>query len=175
MPRKASISTGTPLWGARVPTKPTRRLGPGSRGRAGARSTPSRTTRAFSGAIPNSTGDLTEWKHLEVSDLPEGYEGSAAFITGPSAVLTGGTSGAGPVASSLRASTAPQSPFFQLGLVGATVPGLKIEGEIGQQLGYLSAAGVFTVDFVILILIGVAFAHREQTRALIRRVMRRGR
>ena len=58
------------------------------------------------------------------------------------------------VATSLRANTAPQSPFFQLGLVGATVPGLKIEGEIGQQLGYLNAAGVGTVNFIILILIG---------------------
>jgi N-acetylneuraminic acid mutarotase len=126
-------------------------------------------------AIPNTTGDLTEWKQLDVSDLPEGgLEGAAALITGPSAVLVGGITDSGPLASSVRANTAPQSPFFQLGLVGATVPGLKIEGEIGQQLGYLSAAGVFTVNFVILILIGVAFAHREQARAIIRRVLRRG-
>ena len=127
-------------------------------------------------AIPNSTGDLTEWKHLDVSDLPEaGLEGAGALVTGPSAVLIGGVSDAGPLTSSLRANTAPMGPFFQLGLVGATVPGLKIEGEIGQQLGYLSAAGVFTANFVILILIGVAFAHREQTRALFRRVFRRDR
>ena len=75
---------------------------------------------------------------------------------------------------SYRANTAPTSPYFQLGLVGATVPGLKIEGEIGQQLGYLNAAGAGTVDFVILILIGWAFAHKEQTRRrVIRRVLRR--
>jgi hypothetical protein len=79
------------------------------------------------------------------------------------------------VASSVRANDAPLSPFFQLGLVGATVPGLKIEGEIGQQLGYLNAAGVGTVDFIILILIGVAFAHRAQTRAIIGRFLHRGR
>jgi hypothetical protein len=66
-------------------------------------------------------------------------------------------------------------PFFQLGLVGATVPGLKIEGEIGQQLGYLNAAAVGTVDFILLILIGWAFAHKAQTRAIAERVMRRGR
>jgi hypothetical protein len=66
-------------------------------------------------------------------------------------------------------------PFFQLGLVGATVPGLKIEGDIGQQLGYLNAAMVGTIDFVLLILIGVAFAHKEQTRALFARIVRRGR
>jgi len=126
-------------------------------------------------AIPNTTGDLTEWKHLDVSDLPEaGLEGAAAVVTGPSAILVGGLTDSGPLASSVRANTAPRGPFFQLGLVGATVPGLKIEGEIGQQLGYLSAGGLFTVNFIILVLIGVAFAHREQSRAIIRRVLRRG-
>ena len=79
------------------------------------------------------------------------------------------------LASSVRANTAPLSPFFQLGLVGATVPGLKIEGEIGQQLGYLNAAGVGTVNFILLILIGVAFAHKAQTRALIGRIFHRAR
>jgi hypothetical protein len=127
-------------------------------------------------AIPNTTGDLTEWKHLDVSDLPEaGLEGAAALITGPSAVLVGGATDTGPLASSVRANTAPQSPFFQLGLVGATVPGLKIEGEIGQQLGYASAAGVGTVNFIILLLVGWAFAHREQTKQRLRRVLRRDR
>ena len=46
-------------------------------------------------------------------------------------------------------------------------PGLKIEGEIGQQLGYLNAAGAGTVNFIILLLIGWAFAHKEQARAII--------
>jgi hypothetical protein len=125
-------------------------------------------------AVPTSTGDLTEWKHLDVSDLPApGLEGAAAVISGPNAVLVGGTSDGGPLASSVRANIAPQSPFFQLGLVGATVPGLTIGGEIGQQLGYLNAAGVGTVNFILLILVGWAFAHREQTRGIIRRVLRR--
>ncbi len=125
-------------------------------------------------AIPNVTGDLTEWKHLDVSDLPEtGIEGASALVTGPSAVLVGGTTDSGPLASSVRADSAPQSPFFQLGLFGATVPGLKIEGEIGQQLGYLNASGVFMVNFAILILVGVAFAHRDRSRAFIARVLRR--
>ena len=125
-------------------------------------------------AIPTSTGDLTEWKHLDVSDLPApGLEGAAAVVTGPNAVLVGGSTVGGVLASSLRANTAPQSPFFQLGLVGATVPGLKIDGEVGQQLGYLNAAGVGTVDFIILILIGWAFAHKPQARAMIGRVLRR--
>ena len=125
-------------------------------------------------AAPTTTGDIPEWKHLAASDLPEPREGAPAVISGPNAILVGGTTSAGVVGTSVRANTAPQSPFFQLGLVGATVPGLKIEGEIGQQLGYLNAAGVGTVNFIILLLIGWAFAHKAQTRAIIARVLRRG-
>jgi N-acetylneuraminic acid mutarotase len=125
-------------------------------------------------AVPTTNGDIPEWKHLPASDLPQPREGAPAVISGPNAILVGGTTPAGVVGSSVRANTAPQSPFFQLGLVGATVPGLKIEGEIGQQLGYLNAAGVGTVNFIILILIGWAFAHKAQTRAIIARVLHRG-
>jgi len=133
-------------------------------------------TREVYWAIPSSTGDLTEWKHLDVSDLPEaGLEGAAAVVNGPSALLIGGTTDGGVLVSSVRANMSPAGPFFQLGLVGATIPGLKIGGEIGQQLGYLNAAGVGTVNFILLILVGVAFAHREGTRALIGRVTNRHR
>ena len=125
-------------------------------------------------AVPTTQGDIPEWKHLPASDLPEPREGAPAVISGPNAILVGGTTPAGVVGTSVRANTAPQSPFFQLGLVGATVPGLKIEGEIGQQLGYLNAAGVGTVNFIILLLIGWAFAHKAQTRAIIARVLHRG-
>jgi N-acetylneuraminic acid mutarotase len=124
-------------------------------------------------AVPTTAGDIREWKHLPAMDLPAPLEGAAAVVSGPNAVLVGGTSDAGAVTSSVRANIAPQSPFFQLGLVGATVPGLTIGGEIGQQLGYLNAAGVGTVNFILLILVGWAFAHREQTRAIVRRVLRR--
>jgi hypothetical protein len=126
-------------------------------------------------AVPTTTGDLPEWKHLPASDLPEPREGAPAVISGPDAILVGGTTtGSAVVATSLRANTAPQSPFFQLGLFGATVPGLTIQGEIGQQLGYLNAAGVGTVNFIILLLIGWAYAHKAQARAIIARVLRRG-
>jgi N-acetylneuraminic acid mutarotase len=127
-------------------------------------------------AIPDAKGDLTEWKHLDSSDLPgEGLEGAAPLLTGPNVILTGGRDATGVLGSSQRANTAPQAPFFQLGLVGATVPALRIEGEIGQQLGYLNAAGVGTVNFILLLLVGWAFAHKEQTRALIGRIVRRRR
>ena len=124
-------------------------------------------------AIPSSDGEIPEWHHLEQSDLPAGLSGGAAIVTGPDAVIVGGETAEGVVRTSYRANTAPTSPYFQLGLVGATVPGLKIEGEIGQQLGYLNAAGAGTVDFVILLLVGWAFAHKEQTKVIIRRVLRR--
>jgi hypothetical protein len=67
---------------------------------------------------------------------------------------------------SARANLAPQQPFFQLGLVGATVPALKIDGEIGQQLGYLNANGVGIANFTILLIVGWAFAHKEKVAAL---------
>ncbi len=125
-------------------------------------------------AIPTTAGDIAEWKHLPAMDLPSaGLEGAAAVVSGPSVVLVGGTTDTGALTASVRANTAPLSPFFQLGLVGATVPGLTIGGEIGQQLGYLNAAGVGTVNFVLLLLVGWAFAHRERTRGIVRRVMRR--
>ncbi len=124
-------------------------------------------------AIPTTTGDLLEWKHLTQSDLPFGLTGSSPVLSGPNAILVGGETSEGPTSSSARANVAPLSPFFQLGVAGATIPGLKIEGEIGQQLGYLNAAGAGTVNFIILLLIGWGFAHPEQARGIVRRVLRR--
>ncbi len=126
-------------------------------------------------AIPTATGDITEWRHLDVSDLSTGLIGGSPVISGPNVIIVAGETEGTPVATSVRANTAPQSPFFQLGLVGATVPGLKIDGEIGQQLGYLNAAGAGTVNFIILLLIGWAFAHRERARAILGRVVARRR
>jgi hypothetical protein len=124
---------------------------------------------------PTNDGNIPEWKHLAASDLQTGSKGGSAFVTGPSVVSVGGETADGVVDTSVRANTAPQSPFFQLGLVGATVPALKIDGEIGQQLGYANAAGVATVDFILLIIIGWALAHKEQARAMMTRLVRRRR
>jgi hypothetical protein len=123
--------------------------------------------------LPTTAGEILEWKHLEASDLPNGVMGSAPIVSGPNVIIVGGETAEGVVDISARANLAPLSPYFQVGLVGATVPGLKIEGEIGQQLGYLNAAGAGTLDFIILLLIGWAFAHKEQTRAIIARITRR--
>lgn len=126
-------------------------------------------------ATPNIAGEIAGWEHVPASDFPAmGLAGSSAVVDGSQAFLIGGTTSGGVTGSSARGNLAPQPPFFQLGLVGATVPALKLSGEIGQQLGYLNAAGAGTVDFVILILIGYAFAHRDQTRAFFARFRRRG-
>ena len=125
-------------------------------------------------AVPNSAGNIPEWKHLAASDLPAGgLAGAAPVVLGPNIILVGGTTATGPIAGSTRANIAPQEPFFQVGLVGATVPALKIDGEIGQQLGYLNANTVGIVNFVILLIVGWAFAHKEQVRAMRERLRRR--
>jgi hypothetical protein len=129
-------------------------------------------------AVPDGAGNIPEWKHLAQSDLSSaigGLSGAAPIVIGPNVVLIGGTTSSGPVAGSARANIAPQEPFFQLGLVGATVPALKIDGEVGQQLGYLNANTVGVVNFVILLLVGWAFAHKEQVRSMRDRLRNRRR
>jgi hypothetical protein len=114
-------------------------------------------------AVPDATGNLPGgWRHLAATDLPGGLVNAAPIVAGVNVILIGGQADAGPLTSSTRASLAPQEPFFRLGLVGATVPGLQIGGEIGQQLGYLAAAGVGTGNFVILVIVAWAFNHRPQ-------------
>jgi hypothetical protein len=124
---------------------------------------------------PDATGSITGWRHLSQSDLAVGgLAGGSALASGSFVYVLGGASSQGVTNGSYRANLAPRPPFFQIGgPFGITVPALKIDGEIGQQIGYLSAAGVGTADFVLLILIGWALAHKEQTRALVQRVRRR--
>lgn len=127
-------------------------------------------------AIPTTDGEIPEWKHLDVSDLPpSGLAGAAPVILGPDIVLVGGTTDTGVLTSSVRANTAPQSPFFSLGILGAVIPGLKLDGEIGQQLGYTAAATVGTANFVLLVIIGYMFAHKAQTVAFFHRLRSRRR
>lgn len=114
-------------------------------------------------ALPDASGNLAGgWRHLDATDLPDGVADAASVVSGSTTFLFGGQAAGGPVTSTLRASLAPEEPFFRLGLVGVVVPGLKIGGEIGQQLGYLAAAGVGTGNFVIMVIIGWAFNHRPQ-------------
>src|SRR4029079_4245900 len=117
-------------------------------------------------ALPDATGNIPgRWQHLDATDLPVGLVDGAPVVAGSHVLIVGGSSDGGPVAGAYRASLAPQLPFFRAGLLGVTVPGLQIGGEIGQQLGYLAAAGVGTGNFVILVAIGWMFNHRPQIRA----------
>jgi hypothetical protein len=124
-------------------------------------------------AQPDAEGEIPAWTHLAQSDLGVGLAGSAGVVNGPYAFLFGGTTPDGPTAGIARTYLAPQAPFFQAGILGATVPGLQLQGEIGQQIGYLNAAGVGTVNFILLLLIGWAFNHKPQIRGWVER--RRGR
>ena len=124
---------------------------------------------------PDATGAIGGWHHLTQSDLGTGgLVGGSAVASGSFVYVIGGASSDRLTSATVRANLAPKPPFFQVGgPFGLTVPALKIDGEIGQQIGYLSAAGVGTVDFVLLILIGWAMAHKAQTRAFVERVRRR--
>ena len=127
--------------------------------------------------VPNGDGTLPGWKHLDETDLPSGLEGASAIVSGSNVIVIGGETRDGTLASSVRANLAPQEPFFQVGLVGVVVPALQIGDEVGQQLGYLAAAGAGTGNFVILLLLGWAWAHPQRVRGWVerRRAGRRGR
>ena len=120
-------------------------------------------------AIPDATGDISGWKHLAASDLPPDLElrEAAPIVSGSHVFLVGGLTKDGPSTGTARADLAPLPPFFQLGLFYIVVPAMGIGGEVGQQLSYLAAAGVATADFVLLLLIGYAFNHKERTRAFL--------
>jgi N-acetylneuraminic acid mutarotase len=117
--------------------------------------------------LPDASGNLPAggWSHLDATDLPMGILDGAPVVTGANVLLIGGKSDGAPLRGAYRASLAPQLPFFRAGLLGVTVPGLQIGGEIGQQLGYLAAAGVGTGNFVILVIVAWMFNHRPQIRA----------
>jgi hypothetical protein len=127
-------------------------------------------------ATPNANGDIVAWNNMPAGDLPADLQlkNSAAAVSGTFVFLVGGDTSKGVTAGLARASLAPKPPYFQLGILGATVPGLGIGGEVGQQLAYLVSAGVATANFVLLILVGLAFAYRDRTRGLVMRVLRRG-
>jgi hypothetical protein len=116
---------------------------------------------------------ITGWKHLAQTDLGEGLAGSAAVVASSNAYLMAGETPDGLTPDIARANMAPQEPFFQLGLFGATLPALKLDGEVGQQIGYLNAATVGAVNFILLIIIGYLYNHPAKARALWSRIRRR--
>lgn len=103
------------------------------------------------------------WQHLAASDLRLPRAGAGMAAIGSYAFVVGGSGDPAAGTSLERTNLAPAAPFFRLGLVGVTIPGLQITGDIGNQLGLLAAAGVFTADFVLLVIIGWMYNHRPQT------------
>jgi N-acetylneuraminic acid mutarotase len=125
-------------------------------------------------AVPDgTTGDIPEWQRLDQTELPEARADHGIASIGSFVYLVGGQGADGAaLASATRANLSPQPPFFQLGILGATIPALSIKGEIGQQLGYLNAMGVGMVNFVILVIIGYAMSHRQGTLRVLERLTR---
>ncbi|MGH2407122.1 MAG: hypothetical protein ACRDF7_03440 [Candidatus Limnocylindrales bacterium] len=116
-------------------------------------------------AVPDTaTGDYSGWETLDQDTLPVANAGSASLVAGAYAFLIGGNDGHTPVATSMRAYTAPKQPFFKLGLIGATIPGLAIHDQIGVQIGEILAATIGLGNFFILIFVG-ALVQRPRTRA----------
>jgi hypothetical protein len=124
---------------------------------------------------PSADGVISTWQTLPQTNLGAGLQGASAVVNGPYAFLIGGAIDTGPTNVPARAYLAPQTPFFQLGILGATVPGLALGGEVGQQIGYMNAAMVGTADFILLILIAIALNHRETVAQTIHRLRERRR
>lgn len=124
-------------------------------------------------AVPDTTtGDYESWERLDQTDLPVGTASAPIVGVGSHVFIFGGETAEGTTDASLRAGISPRPVFFQLGIAGATVPGLSIKGEVGQQLGYLNAMTVGMVNFVILIILGIAFSRPQSSKRVIGRILR---
>jgi hypothetical protein len=114
---------------------------------------------------PTDATGLTSWTNLPQVDLPadEHRTNASGAVIGARALLIGGEDASGaPASTSVSAVTSPKAPVFRAGLFGLTIPGLAIPGDIGEQLGFLSAAGAWTLNFVLLCAMAVAYAQRER-------------
>ncbi|MEI6156634.1 MAG: kelch repeat-containing protein, partial [bacterium] len=119
-------------------------------------------------AAPVPATGITAWSSVDLSNLPadSARVGASGVVVGAHAMLLGGADAAGSFTSgALSAGTSPKSPVFRAGLFGLTVPGLALQGEVGQQIGFLSAAGAWTLNFVIMLGAAVAYGQRERFRA----------
>jgi N-acetylneuraminic acid mutarotase len=139
----------------------------------GGRDADQKVTNTAYWAVPNSAdGTISRWSRLDATDLLEPRAGAAAAPVGQYVYLAGGSNDSGLLATSSRASLAPQTPFFRLGLFGITVPALSIKGEIGQQLGYLVAGSAALGNLFLLIGIGWMYSHKSETFRFFRFVTR---
>jgi len=119
-------------------------------------------------AAPAAATGIVKWTAVDLSNLPaDGARvGAHGVVIGGHVLLLGGVDAAGSYsAGALSAATSPKAPVFRVGLFGLTVPGLALQGEVGQQIGFLSAAGAWTLNFVIMLGAAVAYGQRERFRA----------
>ncbi len=119
-------------------------------------------------AAPTTATGIAKWTSVELSNLPADAArvGARSVVIGAHVLLLGGADAAGAYNSgALSAGTSPKAPVFRVGLFGLTVPGLALQGEVGQQIGFLSAAGAWTLNFVIMLGAAVAYGQRERFRA----------
>jgi hypothetical protein len=115
-------------------------------------------------AVPSATnGTITRWLRTEATDLLEPRVEPSAAVVGQYGFIVGGSGSAGELTTSERSDLAPRRAFFRLGLFGITIPALSIQGEIGQQLGYIVAASAAIGNFVILVVIGWMYSHKRET------------
>jgi hypothetical protein len=122
---------------------------------------------------PTAATGITTWYTVEQVNLPADQlrVNASGVVVGPQALLLGGEDASGvPATTALSAGTSPKAPVFRAGLFGLTVPGLALPGEVGQQIGFLSAAGAWTLNFVLLLAAAVAYAQRERFGAWVSRL-----
>ena len=122
---------------------------------------------------PAAATGITTWYTVEQVNLPADQlrVNASGVVVGPHALLLGGEDASGASATTaLSAGTSPKAPVFRAGLFGLTVPGLALPGEVGQQIGFLSAAGAWTLNFVLLLAAAVAYAQRERFGAWVSRL-----
>jgi hypothetical protein len=125
-------------------------------------------------AVPDtSTGDIDGgWQRLDQTDLVVATANAPIAGVGSYAFIFGGETPDGLTDASQRADLSPRPPFYRLGVAGVTIPALSIKGEVGQQLGYMNAMGVGVTNFVLLIIIGIAFSRPDSSKRVLSRLSR---
>jgi hypothetical protein len=130
-------------------------------------------TSQYWATVDTSSGNFADgWQRLDQTDLPVATADAPIAGLGANAFIFGGQTADGITDGSLRAGLSPDAPFFQLGIAGATIPGLAIEGEVGQQLGYINAMTVGMMNFIFLIGLGVAFSRPEASKRVLVKLSR---
>ena len=121
-------------------------------------------------AVPDADGVIPQWNHLPQMDLGEGIQGSAGVTTGAYAFIIAGQTSHGvtrrhrpdvPRARSCRSSS---SACWARRSRRSSSTARSASSSATWQ-----AASVGAANFVILLLVGWGFAHKEKVRGLLAR------